>query len=192
MKKSDVTRPHSPPETASAAITTESRSIELGPLPRLLGYALRRAQVAVFSDFMMAFTELDLRPAQFSTLVLIDANPGCKQSDAAVALGIMQPNFVALMDELESRGLAQRTPAKGDRRSHALILTPKGKQQLKKASAAVVEHEARVTSALSPAEIEQLFAMLGRIELSIAATAVLDADLTVTTRRRAAASAGGR
>ena len=55
--------------------------LDLGPLPHLLGYALRRAQIAVFADFIAAFEPLGLRPAQFSVLLLIDINPGCKQSD---------------------------------------------------------------------------------------------------------------
>ena len=48
-----------------------STGLDLGPLPGLLGYALRRAQVAVFADFMASFATLDLRPAQFSVLLLM-------------------------------------------------------------------------------------------------------------------------
>ena len=138
--------------------------LDLGPLPQLLGYALRRAQIAVFADFHASFAPLDLRPAQFSLLALIDGNPGCKQSDAADALGIMQPNFVALMDELERRGLARRTPAKSDRRSYALELTTKGRTTLKQALSVVAEHEARVNTALTQNEARQLLDLLARVE----------------------------
>lgn len=141
--------------------------LDLGPLPNLLGYALRRAQVAVFADFISTFEPLDLRPAQFSALLLIEANPGCKQSDAADALGIMQPNFVALMDEFERRDLARRAPAKTDRRSHALELTDKGRSLLARAREAVARHEARVTASLSPKEAQQLFGLLARVERSV-------------------------
>ncbi len=143
--------------------------LDLGPLPHLLGYALRRAQIAVFADFIAAFEPLGLRPAQFSVLLLIDINPGCKQSDAADALGIMQPNFVALMDDLERRGLARRAPAQTDRRSHALELTDKGAQLLGKARAAVTAHEARVTQSLDAEEASQLFELLARVERSLQA-----------------------
>ncbi len=138
--------------------------LSLGALPHLLGYSLRRAQLAVFADFHSAFAPLDLRPAQFSALLLIDANPGCKQSEAAEALGIMQPNFVALMDDLESRGLARRAPSKSDRRSHALALTAKGRLLLARAMTVVSAHEARVTRGLSIAEAQNLFALLARVE----------------------------
>ena len=142
----------------------EREKLDLGPLPELLGYALRRAQIAVFSDFIAAFESLQLRPAQFSALLLIDANPGCKQSDAAEALGIMQPNFVALMDEFERRKLAKRAPAKTDRRSHALQLTDAGRDLLARARIVVADHDARVTSSLTRAEATLLLDMLGRIE----------------------------
>ena len=141
--------------------------LELGPLPNLLGYALRRAQVAVFADFIATFEQLQLRPAQFSALLLIDANPGCKQSDAAEALGIMQPNFVALMDELERRDLARRAPAKTDRRSYALELTDAGAVLLERARHVVSEHERRVTRALEPQEATQLFQLLSRVAQSV-------------------------
>ncbi len=141
--------------------------LELGPLPNLLGYALRRAQVAVFADFIAAFEPLQLRPAQFSALLLIDANPGCKQSDAAEALGIMQPNFVALMDELERRKLAKRAPGKTDRRSHALELTEAGRALLERARVVVALHDARATSGLSPEEKSRLLDLLARIERAV-------------------------
>jgi DNA-binding MarR family transcriptional regulator len=157
------TAPNRPARNPSMDQDAPARGLALGPLPGLLGYALRRAQLAVFADFLEAFAKLDLRPAEFSALVLIDANPGCKQSAAAEALGIMQPNFVALMDGLEDGGLARRAPAKNDRRSHALELTPKGRQLLARAMVVVEAHEARVSNDLTADERTQLFDLLARI-----------------------------
>ena len=157
-------------EQGAAPAAGYGGKLDLGPLPNLLGYALRRAQLAVFADFHASFAELNLKPAQFSVLVLLEANPGCKQSEAAVALGIMQPNFVALMDELESRDLARRAPAKTDRRSHALELTPKGHALLQRALRVAAQHEMRSTQGLTSVEARQLFDLLHRVELSIGAT----------------------
>ena len=86
----------------------------------IVGYPLRRAQIAVFEDFARRFAALDLTPAQYSTLVAIGDNPGRNQSEIAAALGIQRPNFVAMMDELERRGLAERMRSGADRRSNAL------------------------------------------------------------------------
>jgi DNA-binding MarR family transcriptional regulator len=160
-----------PARTPASDKTATAPGLTLGPLPNLLGYALRRAQLTVFAEFLETFAKIDLRPAEFSALVLIDANPGCKQSAAAEALGIMQPNFVALMDALEAGGLARRAPAKTDRRSHALELTPKGRQLLARALAVVEAHEARVSINLTATERNQLFALLARIKQPMPAPA---------------------
>jgi DNA-binding MarR family transcriptional regulator len=154
-------------EAADEPATLSRSKLDLGPLPNLLGYALRRAQVAVFADFIASFAALELRPAQFSALLLIRHNPGCKQSDVAEALGILRPNFVAMMDELDHRGLTQRTTSKDDRRSYAIYLTEAGESLLSQAMLVVAAHEGRLTSALQPGEQEQLLDILTRIEGAI-------------------------
>src|SRR5271163_2147250 len=107
--------------------------LDLSGLTSIVGYPLRRAQIAVFEDFARRFAALDLTPAQYSTLVAIGDNPGRNQSEIAGALGIQRPNFVAMMDELQRRGLAERTRSGADRRSNAVTLTPAGQELLAKA-----------------------------------------------------------
>lgn len=140
------------------------RGLDIGPLTGLVGYALRRAQVAAFADFLATTAEVGLRPAQFSVLLLIETNPGCRQSDVAEALGIRRSNFVAMMDELERRGLTRRGRSRRDGRSYALALTPAGREQLARAKALVAAHEARLTGALTPEEVSTLLATLARVE----------------------------
>ena len=106
---------------------------DVGALGQMTGYALRRAQISVFEDFIATIAETGLRPAQFSVLVLLDQTPGLTQSAVAAALGIQRANFVTLINELERRGLARREPSLTDKRSHALQLTDKGQVTLKRA-----------------------------------------------------------
>jgi hypothetical protein len=56
---------------------------------------LRRAQLTVFQDVIATLAEVDLRPAQFSVLILVDTNPGTVQSHASAALGTQKANFVS-------------------------------------------------------------------------------------------------
>ena len=102
----------------------------MSAIERHVGYLLRRAQLQVFEDVIRALAPLGLRPATYSALVIIDANPGRSQREVASALGIQRPNFVAMMDEFETRGLAERLPSPTDRRSHALRLTERGQSLL--------------------------------------------------------------
>ncbi|MBS4046592.1 MAG: MarR family transcriptional regulator [Alphaproteobacteria bacterium] len=151
-------------ETVEIETPEERQPVSLGLLDNLLGYRLRRAQLSVFQDFLVTMKEFDLRPAQFSVLAIIDANPGLKQSRVSEALGINRANFVALLDELEQRKLARRAPAPGDRRSNALFLTAKGEAFLKDAYRHLVaQHEKRVETVLGSADKQQLLSLLDKL-----------------------------
>jgi DNA-binding MarR family transcriptional regulator len=137
--------------------------LDLSALDSIVGYPLRRAQLAVFDDFSRRFAALQLSPAQYSTLVAISANAGRKQSEIAGALGILRPNFVAMMDELERRGLAERLRSAADRRSHALALTPAGHALVVQARRVQAEQEKEIERRIGRAGREALVAMLWRL-----------------------------
>ena len=65
-------------------------AIDLGGLEFRLGYLLRRAQVWIFRDIIALMSRLDIRPAQFSVLTVIGANPGITQRSLGQALS-MEP-----------------------------------------------------------------------------------------------------
>lgn len=134
-----------------------------GVLDGLLGYRLRRAQVAVFADFAHTMADFDLTPGQFGTLALIAANPGLSQTALGTALGIDRSSVVPLIDKLERRHLVERAPHPRDRRSHALRLTPDGATLFDTARAAVARHEAHIFAPLAPAERETLARLLDRV-----------------------------
>jgi DNA-binding MarR family transcriptional regulator len=123
-------------------------AIAYGPLGERSGYWLRRAQIAVFQDFFRTFRPFDIRPAQYSVLTIIEQNPGLTQTQVAEALGIQKANFVAMIKELEARGLARRKPGKRDKRSYGLFLTEAGLRLMTDMHAASAAHEARVRAAL--------------------------------------------
>jgi DNA-binding MarR family transcriptional regulator len=143
--------------------TGKARDIKLGPLQGYLGYALRRAQMLAYADFIAALAELDLSPGGFGVLTVIDANPGRRQSEVCRALGIQKTNFCAVVDGFERRGLAVRREVDHDRRSYALHLTPDGQALLRRACAKQAEHEARLVSRLGEQGRDQLLKLLGRL-----------------------------
>jgi DNA-binding MarR family transcriptional regulator len=142
----------------------EEPAIELGELSELLGYVLKRAQLKIFEDFLRCVAPLQLTPAQFSVLLLLDRNPGRNQTEIANTLGILRPNFVAMLDALESRDLCARMRSANDRRSHNLVLTDKGKAILARAKKLVAaKHESRLNDLLGAGNRAALVAMLSRI-----------------------------
>src|SRR3981189_3736516 len=138
----------------------ESTPLQMGELSELLGYSLKRAQLKIFEDFLRCVAPLQLTPAQFSVLLLLEKNPGRNQTEIANTLGILRPNFVAMLDGLESRDLCTRMRSANDRRSHILILTDKGRAVLawaKKLGAA--KHAPFLMALLGPVNRAALLAM---------------------------------
>lgn len=121
---------------------------DLGVLGERLGYFVRRLQVWVFQDFMRTLAPLDIRPAQYSVLVVIEANPGLSQADLADCLGIERARLARMLDRLEKRGLAKRRASPRDRRSHALFLTREGQKALRRIKALAEQHEAHLADRL--------------------------------------------
>ncbi len=134
------------------------------PLDSIIGYKLRRAQLAVFQDFAESFSDLKLRPAEFSAIALIARQPGSKQTEIAEALGVKPANLVALMDGLEKRGLAERRKTDTDRRSYSLYLTREGEQFVYAMADVWNAHENRMIERLGgPDESRRFIQMLEQL-----------------------------
>jgi len=141
----------------------ESSAVNYGELADSVGFLLRRAQLSVLGHLIGALAPLELRPAQFSVLALIEANPDLGQSELCEALGIQRPNFVAMLDELESRGLTKRRPSRLDRRIKTLVLTPKGTRVFRRAVTVHAAHEARLLRRLGASGRSQFEMLLQRL-----------------------------
>lgn len=132
-------------------------------LEERLGYALRRAQLKVFKHFDEAMREHDIRPAQFSSLVVIEGYPGVTQSSLAQTLAIDPPRVVNLVNSLEERGLAMRVRCKRDRRSHGIFLTKQGEALVDRLKELSRQSDLAATQALSEIERRQLLILLRKI-----------------------------
>jgi DNA-binding MarR family transcriptional regulator len=137
--------------------------IDHGLLTGLVGFHLRKAQIAVFRDFVESMHPLDMTPGLFAVLVLVEANPGVKQSALARAVHLDRSTVVSVLDNLERRGLVTRHAATHDRRSNALRLTTTGSALLRRLKQRVARHEKRLTQGLDERERATLVALLGRI-----------------------------
>ena len=115
--------------------------VALDGLTEHLGYLIRRAQIWVFQDFIRTLAAVNIRPAQYSVLTVINANAGMTQMSLSKTLGIERARLVHLLNELETRKFVERRGSKTDRRSHALHLTAKGRSALAGIKALAQKHE---------------------------------------------------
>jgi DNA-binding MarR family transcriptional regulator len=132
-------------------------------LTELVGYHLRRAQAAVFDDFMRTMARDQATPGQFGVLMLIGSNPGSTQSAIAKALGVERSTMVAVIDRLQERGLVSREVSESDRRSNALRLTAEGAALTARLKKRVRDHERRIAAGLGEEEKQTLIDLLRRI-----------------------------
>lgn len=123
------------------------------------------AQVGAYaaSKFAEGLRPLGLSPAHAGILRILEASPAITQQALASALGSPPSRLVALVDELESKGLIERQENETDRRRYALLLTAEGRSTLNSIGGVVREHQNALLAALSEAERHQLTLLLMRI-----------------------------
>ncbi|MFZ1908434.1 MAG: MarR family transcriptional regulator [Burkholderiales bacterium] len=132
-------------------------------LDELLGYALRRGQVAMFLAFHDATRGVQMTPPRFTALVIIGANPGISQSTLGEVLGIARSGAMLLTDWMVGRGLVERRHRPDDGRAWGLHLTRRGHQLTAKMKAAVLAEDRRRGDKLSAAERRELLRLLEKL-----------------------------
>jgi DNA-binding MarR family transcriptional regulator len=137
--------------------------IDYGVLDSLVGYGVRRAQLAMNDLFIQSLAPWNITPPRFSALVIISRNPGLKLTQLAKVLGIARSGAVMLVDALEDLGYVERLDVPEDRRAFGLALTAKGQSDLVAITQAVVEQDRAATQKLAPADGERLLAMLQQL-----------------------------
>lgn len=137
--------------------------ISLGRLGGFVGFRLRRVQNQLSRNFALVTASECLRSGLFSSLAIVEANPGISQSELACEVGLDKSVMVAIVDELEKFGWAERRRSLQDRRRHALFVTPAGAGKLDHLFALMDQTEAAVLHQLSPQEMKLLSGLLDRI-----------------------------
>ena len=133
--------------------------------PRDGGVAFLLAQLGAHAAGLFAerIRPLELTPPQAGVLRRLAQFPGQSQRELADALGMHAPRLVALIDELEDRGLVARDRDPGDRRNYAISLTDEGHRLLTELGRVAGQHDHAITASLDEGERAQLLALLRRI-----------------------------
>jgi DNA-binding MarR family transcriptional regulator len=132
-------------------------------LSRRAGFLLVQLGTHAHRRFAERLARIDLHPRHFGMLSHLAASEGQSQQALSVALGIHRSAVVALVDDLEQRGLAVRRRDPADRRAYTLYLTPSGRDLLADLERIAEKHEAELLSALDGSERSQLISLLQRV-----------------------------
>jgi len=106
---------------------------------------------------------LGLTRVQWQALLWISRAGGALvQRELSDLLDIGAPATVALVDRMERDGLVARSAVPGDRRSNAVLLTPRARRLLKTIEATAGQLRREVVSGLSRDEVDTLCTLLGK------------------------------
>jgi len=156
-------RPPSPHRPRTLAPIARVPELDYGVLDELLGYSLRRAQVAMFLAFHAATRGQDITPPRFTALVVIGANPGINQSVLGRVLGIARSGAMALTDWFETRGWVERRRNRDDGRAWGLHLTRQGEGLVERMRRAVQAEDRKRAAVLAPKERRELLRLLNKL-----------------------------
>lgn len=141
----------------------EQEALALGVLEHFLGFRLRRLHNQLAQAFAQTLAPYEIRPAAFTALALVAANPGVAQVEVGRAAMFDKALVAGLIDELERRGWVERRRSPTDRRRQALHATAEGERVLVELDALARQNEARIIRPASAREVQAMVALLDRI-----------------------------
>ncbi len=134
------------------------------PLAEDLGFLLSRASGVLARSASGALEPLGLRVRSYSLLDLAGEDAtGVTQRRLAATMGLDPSQIVALVDDLEHRGLVMRAADPTDRRNKLIVATEAGQRLRQDARERITEAEAHHLQELAPPELDQLRGLLRQI-----------------------------
>lgn len=143
-----------------------ARSRAKTPAPEPAGgltFLLSQVGAHASSRFAERLEPLGLKASHVGILRAVAEADGLSQQALGEKLGMFPSRLVAVLDEMERRGLVERRDRPTDRRSYALHLTEAGRGALEQIGRVADEHGAALCAALDATERAQLRQFLVRI-----------------------------
>jgi DNA-binding MarR family transcriptional regulator len=131
--------------------------------PTGVAFLLAQLGAHAAARFAKRVAEIGLDPATVGLLRTIARRPGRSQQSLAEELGVVRSRVVALVDNLEDKGLVERRRNPVDRRNHELHLTAEATRVLGGMREIGMAHEREICAALSPDQHAQLKELLEAI-----------------------------
>jgi len=126
---------------------------------RLLAMAAAHADRLVTAGLAGA----DAHKWHYAVLAALHDDGPASQADLSRRTGIYRSDMVAVLNELEERGLLRRTVDPTDRRRNVISITGQGDQQLTRLDTLVTSLQDNLLAPLSTADREQLVDLLSQL-----------------------------
>jgi DNA-binding MarR family transcriptional regulator len=148
----------------AAMSTSKKPGLAQGVLDHVVGHHLACARVTTHGTFIKHIGQpLDLRPVEYSLLMLLASNAQLTPKQLAQSLALSAPNLTILLDRMQDRGVLQRVRSEVDRRSQHVLLTDAGRALAEHARTLTPPMEAELDDCLSRAERAMLIELLDKV-----------------------------
>ena len=128
-----------------------------------LGFLLARHGQIMNVRLRQALSVSGLSPRHGATLMRLARYGATSQQALIEVLSVDASALVAILNDLERDGLAERRRDPADRRRHIVEITPAGAQAVGAVESAIADVEQDAFADLDDAEIAQLQWLLGRV-----------------------------
>ncbi len=128
-----------------------------------VGYRLNQAAMRIQTMTVMVLSPLGLTSPQLRALEAIEREQPLSQTRLGELVDMDRSTIVHVVDHFEALGAASREADPSDRRSHAVVLTKKGKDLLTQAQILARDVETEFLVHLSRPEREALHALLHKL-----------------------------
>jgi DNA-binding MarR family transcriptional regulator len=128
-----------------------------------IGFLITRLHLRMRTQFTEVLRPIGIEPAHVGILTALTATGPVTQSELAGLLAVSGAHVVALVDELEARGLVARRRRDTDRRAQVLDLLPGSADRLAKARTLADAVVADRLTPLTQSQAVRLLALLRRV-----------------------------
>lgn len=150
------------PAGAAADSAAPSR-LSSSSLGRDIPFLMARARAAISGNANAALAAVDLKVRTYSILRLAGDGLNPSQRELSEFLNLDPSQIVALVDELQGRGMITRQPDPRDRRNRIIVITPAGRRLLRRATALAQAADDQVLAGLAPDERIALNGLLTKV-----------------------------
>jgi DNA-binding MarR family transcriptional regulator len=138
-----------------------------------LGYLLKHVQLRFFQLSGAALAPLGISGREAAVLRAIDEPHALSQGEIARRMDVDRTTMVALIDDLQDKGLVQRRQDPGDRRKNVVELTDAGRDTVHRAASVAAQAEREF---LSPLPADEATRFRRSLRLLLGGSPGVDAD----------------
>lgn len=147
----------------AATLNDESATLrhwQESDLSKDLSFLLARVNAGSLADGNSTLKDLGLKPRSYAVLSLVCNGLEPAQRDLATFLRLDPSQVVALLDELEQKGLVKRQPDPRDRRSKIVAPTTAGRKLNAEAREAIEQNKSTLYKSLTATQLKTLANLL--------------------------------